>query len=76
MRHSLANDQSFLFNLHAFHFLETDAFLGEGKPSPRPPPKSASRRNEPHPHYSAVERGFGKTYTLPYKVFYETLIML
>ena len=25
----------------------SDAFLGEGKPSPRPPPKSASRKNEP-----------------------------
>ena len=26
----------------------TNAFPGEGKPSPGPPPRSASRKNEPH----------------------------
>ena len=48
-----------------------DAFLGEGKPSPRPPPKSASRRNEPHSYSmpflarSALGRGSGGGLALP-----------
>ena len=48
------------------NFLNKKSPEGEGKPFPRPPPKSASRRNEPHSYSilllarSALGRGMGR----------------
>ena len=52
--------------IFSYFFRTTDVFPVEGKPSPGPPPKSASRKNEPHSYLypcsarSALGRGLGK----------------
>ena len=59
--------------IFSYFFRTTDVFPVEGKPSPGPPPQSASRKNEPHSYLypcsarSALGRGLGKGLPSPGK---------